>query len=145
MDAEITVVAITAEDGIAVAVEAAETDAAMAVVGTDADDAAMAAVGITGALEIPADGAIPVAGTETPEKHSGMDSVRGMRPDSTMDSGKAGKMTTNREDQVRDRAEDLASRESLVILTADAAKSKRRHWHLPGIQYNANVSTVLCI
>ena len=123
MDAEITVVAITAEDGIAVAVEAAETDAAMAVVGTDADDAALAAVGTTGALEIPADGAIPVAGTETPEKHSGMDSVRGMRPDSTMDSGKDGKMTTDRED--RDRAEDLVSRESLVILTADAVKFEK--------------------
>ena len=123
MDAEITVVVTTvvagtvvaaeavgtvvttAADSITVAVMAAE-DAAMTGDGMDgaaAEVAAiMAAAGITGAGEVPADG------TEIPEKRSRMDSRKDMKPDSAMDSGKDGIRTTDLEDPGKevDREED---------------------------------------
>ena len=128
MDAEITVVVTTvvartavaaeavgtvvttAADAITVAVMAAE-DAAMTGDGMDgaaAEVAAiMAAAGITGAGEVPADG------TEIPEKRSRMDSRKDMKPDSAMDSGKDGIRTTDLEDPGKevDREEDLVFRE----------------------------------
>lgn len=125
MDAEITVVVTTvvagtavaagtvvttAADVITVAVMAAE-DAAMTGDGMDgaaAEVAAiMAAAGITGAGEVPADG------TEIPEKRSRMDSRKDMKPDSAMDSVKDGIRTTDLEDPGMevDREEDRFFRE----------------------------------
>ena len=125
MDAEITVVVTTvvagtavaagtvvttAADVITVAVMAAE-DAAMTGDGMDgaaAEVAAiMAAAGITGAGEVPADG------TEIPAKRSRMDSRKDMKPDSAMDSGKDGIRTTDLEDPGKevDREEDRVFRE----------------------------------
>lgn len=128
MDAEITVVGTTVVAGTAVAAEAVGTvvttaadvitvavmaaeDAAMTGDGMDgaaAEVAAiMAAAGITGAGEVPADG------TEIPEKRSMMDSRKDMKPDSAMDSGKDGIRTTDLEDPGKevDREEDRVFRE----------------------------------
>ena len=128
MDAEITVVVTTVVAGTAVAAEAVGTvvttaadaitvavmaaeDAAMTGDGMDgaaAEVAAiMAAAGITGAGEVPADG------TEIPEKRSRMDSGKDMKPDSVMDSGKDGIRTTDLEDPGKevDREEDRVFRE----------------------------------
>ena len=128
MDAEITVVGTTVVAGTAVAAEAVGTvvttaadvitvavlaaeDAAMTGDGMDGSAAevaaVMAAAGITGAGEVPADG------TEIPEKRFRMDSRKDMKPDSAMDSGKDGIRTTDLEDPGKevDREEDLVFRE----------------------------------
>ena len=128
MDAEITVVVTTVVAGTAVAAEAVGTVVTTAadvitVAGMAAEDAAMtgdgmdgaaagvaaimAAAGITGAGEVPADG------TEIPEKRSRMDSRKDMKPDSAMDSGKDGIRTTDLDDPGKevDREEDRVFRE----------------------------------
>ena len=98
MDAEITVVVTTVVAGTAVAAEAVGT-----VVTTAADSitvAVMAAAGITGDGEAPADG------TEIPEKRSRMDSGKDMKPDSVMDSGKDGIRTTDLEDPGKEEGQE---------------------------------------
>lgn len=128
MDAEITVVVTTVVAGTAVAAEAVGTvvttaadvitvavmaaeNAAMTGDGMDGAAAEVAAImaadGITGAGEVPADG------TEIPEKRSRMDSRKDMKPDSAMDSGKDGIRTTDLEDPGKevDREEDRVFRE----------------------------------
>ena len=103
-------VVTTAADAITVAVMAAE-DAAMT--GDGMDGAAAEVAAIMAAAGITGDGEAPADGTEIPEKRSRMGSGKAMKPDSAMDSGKDGIRTTDLEDPGKevDREEDLVFRE----------------------------------
>ena len=72
---------------------------------------AAAGAGITGDVEVPADG------TGITGKHSVTDSVKAMMPVSVMDSGKDGTMTADRAD-----LEVRGDREMAAIPGADAAE-----------------------
>ena len=121
MDAEITVVVTTVVAGTAVAAEAVGTvvttaadaitvavmaaaDAAMT--GDGMDGAAAEVAAIMAAAGITGDGEVPADGTEIPEKRSRMDSGKDMKPDSVMDSGKDGIRTTDLEDPGKEEGQE---------------------------------------
>lgn len=128
MDAEITVVVTTVVAGTAVAAEAVGTVVttaadAITVAVMAAEDAAMTGDGMDGAAAevaaimaaagITGDGEAPADGTEIPEKRSRMGSGKAMKPDSAMDSGKDGIRTTDLEDpgKEEDQEDDRVFRE----------------------------------